>query len=140
MQALTRTIAFTRSLMLKREHRKVRAEFEALSLLMKRKLAAATFKEVALAEKHECPHFYYTRDNRYHLWGSGTKLALERMRSENPQLQLRGLALWITVAFFETQNSPYQEIKAIHRSLVKTMRELKAHVPEWKDKTALKAA
>lgn len=140
---MTRTVAFARYLLLRREYRKVSAQLEKLPLLEKRRLAALVLKEVAAARQHDFPHLYFSKeDTRYHLWGSGTRLAFERMRSENPQLQIRGLALWITVAFYETQNSPYKELNNMHRTLVKTMRFLKHLVPDLRSSkpVALKAA
>jgi hypothetical protein len=70
---------------------------------------------------------YGTPENeqRYQPWGSGTDLGYSRVKSDNPQVKLRGIALWLTVAYHETKESKYGEIQNLHRQLMRTLRILK---------------
>jgi hypothetical protein len=44
-------------------------------------------------------------------------------------VKLRGIALWLTVAYHETKDSQYGEVQNLHRHLMRTLRVLKECVP-----------
>ena len=82
------------------------------------------------ASKSEFPHLYATPpDEKYHAWGSGTDIGLERMRSDSLQVRLRGVALWLTVAYHETKDSQFAEQQELHRQVMRAMRALKDSIP-----------
>jgi hypothetical protein len=127
MRIVTRLIALSRSIQLNRQFREIERSIADLPLAGRRQLAAIAMREFATAAKCEFPHLYGTPDNeqRYQPWGSGTDLGYSRVKSDNPQVKLRGIALWLTVAYHETKESKYGEIQNLHRQLMRTLRILK---------------
>jgi len=137
MAIVTRVIALSRAIQLRRQLRDVNKALEMLPPNIRRQLAAIAVREFNAAATSEFPHLYGTpRDDKYRPWGAGTDIALERLQSENLQVRLRGIALWITVAYHETKDSPYSEQQDLHRQVLRAMRSLKESVPadqikEW---------
>jgi hypothetical protein len=127
MRIVTRLIALSRSIQLNRQFREIERAIADLPLTGRRQLAAIAMREFATAAKCEFPHLYGTPENeqRYQPWGSGTDLGYARVKSDNPQVKLRGIALWLTVAYHETKESKYGEIQNLHRQLMRTLRILK---------------
>ncbi len=62
---------------------------------------------------------------RYVPWGQGTEVGYERACSGNAEVALRGMALWLAVAYHETKNSPHISLQLQHRQLMQLLRELK---------------
>ncbi len=92
----------------------------------RRQLAAISLREFANASKSEFPHLYATRpEEKYRPWGSGADIGLERLRSDNLQVRLRGVALWLTVVYHETKDSPFAEQQELHRQVMRSLRTLK---------------
>jgi hypothetical protein len=127
MRIVTRLLALSRSIQLNRQFREIERTIADLPLASRRQLAAIAMREFATAAKCEFPHMYGTPENeqRYQPWGSGTDLGYARVKSDNPQVKLRGIALWLTVAYHETKESKYGEIQNLHRHLMRTLRILK---------------
>ena len=146
MHFVTRLIALTRAMQLRRQFREINKALEQLAPPARRQLAAIALREFANASKSEFPHLYATPpEEKYHAWGSGTDIGLERLHSDNLQVQLRGVALWLTVAYHETKDSQYGEVQNLHRHLMRTLRVLKECVPpteinQWSVATAKQAA
>src|SRR6185312_5170147 len=60
-----------------------------------RQLRVLTLREIGQASRSEYPHLYGTSpEARYLPWGQGTGAGYERARSDNPEVALRGIALW----------------------------------------------
>jgi hypothetical protein len=130
MQLVTRLIALSRAVQLRRQFRGVEKALEELAPNARRQLAAIALREFANASKSEFPHLYATPpEQKYHPWGSGTDIGLERMRSDSLQVRLRGVALWLTVAYHETKDSPFAEQQELHRQVMRAMRALKDSIP-----------
>ncbi len=130
MQLVTRVIALSRAIQLRRQLREVGKALEQLTPPVRRQLAAIAVREFNTASSSEFPHLYGTPpEDKYRAWGAGTDIGLERMQSENLQVRLRGLALWLTVAFHETKDSPYAEQQDLHKQVMRAMRSLKESVP-----------
>jgi len=131
MRIVTRIIALRRSIQLNRQFREIERLIAELPLAGRRQLAAIAMREFATAAKCEVPHLYCTPNNeqRYQPWGTGTELGFARVRSDNPQVRLRGIALWLTVAYYETKDSKYGEVQNLHRALMRTLRILKESAP-----------
>lgn len=130
MQLVTRVIALSRAIQLRRQLREVGKALEQLTPPVRRQLAAIAIREFNTASSSEFPHLYGTPpEDKYRAWGAGTDIGLERMQSENLQVRLRGLALWLTVAFHETKDSPYAEQQDLHKQVMRAMRSLKESVP-----------
>lgn len=130
MHLITRLIALTRGMQLRRQFKEIEKVIEQLAPNARRQLAALAMREFSLAAKTEFPHLYATSpDEKYSPWGSGTAIGYERMKSESLQVRLRGLALWLTVAFHETKDAQYADQKELHRLIMRTLRTLKESVP-----------
>lgn len=130
MQIMTRIIALSRSMQLRRQFREINKAMEALQPAARRQLAAIALREFSTASKSEFPHLYGTPpEEKYRPWGSGTDIGLERLRSDNMQVRLRGVALWLTVVFHETKDSPFGEQQELHRLAMRSLRSLKEGVP-----------
>lgn len=130
MQLVTRVIALSRAIQLRRQLREVNKALEQLAPTLRRQLAAIAIREFNAAAASEFPHLYGTPpEEKYRAWGAGTDIGLERLQSENVQVRLRGIALWLTVAFHETKDSPYAEQQDLHKQIMRAMRSLKESVP-----------
>jgi hypothetical protein len=130
MHFVTRLIAVTRAMQLRRQFREINRSLEQLAPNVRRQLAAIALREFASASKSEFPHLYATPpEEKYRAWGTGTDIGLERLRSENLQVRLRGIALWLTVVFHETKDSPFGEQQELHRQVMRSLRTLKETVP-----------
>ncbi len=131
MRLVTRIIAISRATRLGREFREIDGIIQTMPHASRQKLALFTLRELAQAGRCEFPHLYGTSpENRYSVWGSGTHTGLERARSDNLQVRLRGIALWLAVAFHETRDSEHAQIAAIHRQVLRVLRQLKQTVPQ----------
>ncbi|WP_199098508.1 hypothetical protein, partial [Dyella sp. ASV21] len=81
---------------------------------------------IGQASRTDFPHLYGTSpQERYLPWGHGTDIGLARARSDNPEVALRGIALWLAVAYHETKESPHSSLQVRHRQLMRVLRELK---------------
>lgn len=130
MHFVTRLIALTRAMQLRRQFREINKTVEHLAPPARRQLAMIALREFSNASKSEFPHLYATPpEEKYHVWGSGTDIALERLHSDNLQVQLRGVALWLTVTFHETKDSPFGEQQELHRQAMRALRTLKESIP-----------
>jgi hypothetical protein len=126
MQILTRLIALTRGMQLKRQFKDIEKALEQLAPNARRQLAAIAMREFSAAAKSEFPHLYATPpDEKYAPWGAGTSIGFERLKSDSLQVRLRGLALWLIVSFHETKDSQYAEQREVHRQVMRMLRTLK---------------
>lgn len=56
---------------------------------------------------------------------TGLDLGFDRARSDNVQVRMRGIALWIALVYHETGLSQTPESEDLHRHVLRIMRELK---------------
>lgn len=56
---------------------------------------------------------------------SGMDVGFDRARSDNVQVRMRGIALWMALVFHETRHDEAPEAQDLHRSILRVMRELK---------------
>jgi len=131
MRIVSRLLALSRSIQLNRQFREIQREIDAMPLATRRQLAALAVKEFSNASQCEYPHLYGTPGEPIgtEAWGKGVEVGYTRVRSENPHLKLRGIALWLTVAYFETKDSQYGEAQNLHKQLMRTLRVLKEYAP-----------
>ncbi len=130
MRFVTHILAMSRAVRLGRELREIERIIETTSAMSRQKLALLTLRELAQAGRCEFPHLYGTPpEQRYAAWGSGADIGMTRARSDNLQVRLRGVALWVAVVFHETRDSGHAQIAAVHRRVLRIVRLLKESVP-----------
>ena len=126
MRSIVPLIAFVRGQQLERQFRRISKGLETLPGAARARLSLLTLREIGQAARREFPHLYGTPpQDRYLPWGRGTATGFARACSENPEVALRGMALWLAVAYHETKDSPYAFVRSRHRQLLRVVRELK---------------
>jgi hypothetical protein len=126
MQIVTRLIAMTRARKLQRQFQLIERSIHALPARTRSRLAVMALREIGQASKCEFPHLYGTApEQRYVPWGQGTELGFSRAQSDNAEVALRGIALWLAVAYHETKESPHTSLQPQHRQLLRVLRELR---------------
>lgn len=130
MQLLTPFIVMMRARQLARQFRDIQRCIQALPARNRTRLSMLTLREIGLASRSEFPHLYGTSpEARYLPWGQGTAAGFERACSGNAEVSMRGIALWLAVAYHETKNSPHASLQPQHRQLLHLLRELKEAKP-----------
>jgi hypothetical protein len=141
MRLVTRIIIMNRATRLGREFREIDGMLNRLSPGLRQKLALLMRRELAQAGRCEFPHLYGTPpEQRYRICGSGTETGITRARSDNPQVRLRGIALWLAVGFYETRDVHDGHIAHVHRQILRVMRQLKEIAPEGAEQATLTGA
>lgn len=126
MRIVTRLIVMNRGRQLARQLREIERSIHALPKRGRARLGMMTLREIGQASRTDFPHLYGTPpQERYLPWGQGTEIGLARSRSDNPEVALRGMALWLAVAFHEIKDSPHASLQPLHRQLMRLLRELK---------------
>ncbi|GLQ89736.1 hypothetical protein [Dyella flagellata] len=137
MQIVTRLIAMNRARQLQRQFRNIERNISALPVRTRARLAVMTLREIGQASRCEFPHLYGTApEQRYVPWGQGTEIGFSRSQSDNPEVSLRGIALWLAVAYHETKDSPHPSLQPQHRQVLRVLRELRDTTSEQPDGTA----
>lgn len=137
MQIVTRLIAITRARQLQRQFQQIERSIAALPARTRTRLGLMALREIGQASKCEFPHLYGTApEQRYVPWGQGTEIGFSRAQSDNPEVSLRGIALWLAVAYHETKDSPHTNLQPHHRQLLRVLRELRDTGTEQADATA----
>jgi len=126
MRIVTRLIVMTRGHQLGRQLHDIERSIHALPKRSRARLGTMALREIGQASRTEFPHLYGTPpEERYLPWGQGTDIGFARARSDNAEVAMRGIALWLAVAYHETKDTPHQNLKVHHRGLMRLLRELK---------------
>jgi len=129
MKFVFRTLALARYITLRNQLKDLERAIGGLSMDQKRALFTLAQKEFANAASAAVPHLYASENpERYAPWGNGTAIALDRVRSDNLPLKLRGIALWLAVTYHETKDLPYSEMQDMHRMVQRCVRLLRESV------------
>ncbi len=130
MHIVTRLIALTRGYQLGRQFTFIERSVRSLSPSARAKLDLLIKTEISRAEQCEFPHLYGTPpDQRYIAWGQGTATGFTRAQSDNQEVRLIGMALWLAVVLHETRDSPFPNMQPQHRNVLRLLRELKESAP-----------
>ncbi|WP_254063417.1 hypothetical protein [Rhodanobacter sp. L36] len=126
MQILTPFFVMMRARQLGRQFRDIERSIRALPKRSRERLSTLTLREIGQASRSDFPHLYGTPpEARFQPWGQGTEVGYERACSGNTEVALRGMALWLAVAYHETKNSPHTSLQPQYRQLMQILRELK---------------
>jgi hypothetical protein len=126
MKVMIRLLVLARYLMLARQAREIRRVVQELPVTAQRAVGQLAMTEIRNAARLPTPHMYGSESQeRYQPWGDATQLAFARAQSRTPQLKLRGLALWLAVAFHETRESPHSSLESLHREVLGMLGQLK---------------
>jgi hypothetical protein len=126
MRLLTQLIAINRARQLSRQLREIQRSIDALSRQNRGRLGTLTLREIGQATRCDFPHLYGTPpEERYLPWGQGTEIGYTRARSENVEVAIRGIALWLAVAYHETKDARQGGLQTVYRQLMRLLRELK---------------
>ncbi len=137
MRLVMRILALSRAVRLKRQFRDIEQRALALPSPTSALLAELIARESAAAAKLETPHLYGSPpDLKPGSWGTGMDLGFDRARSDNAQVRLRGIALWIAVAYHETKEASFPEFADLHREVLGLMRKIKENAARPADRSA----
>lgn len=126
MRIVTRLIAINRGRQLNRQFREIEQTIRAMPKRIRARLGTMALREIGQASRSDFPHLYGTPPGeRYLPWGQGTDIGFARARSDNTEVAMRGIALWLAVAYHETKDTPHVNLEPQHRQLLRVLRELK---------------
>lgn len=126
MSLITPLLAMLRARQLSRQFKGIERSIQALPQRSRIRLNTLALREIGQASKGDFPHLYGTPpEARFLAWGRGTDTGYERACSNNPEVAVRGIALWLAVAYHETRNSPFPALQPLYRQLMQLLRELK---------------
>ncbi|HEU0278152.1 MAG TPA: hypothetical protein VFQ95_10065 [Rhodanobacteraceae bacterium] len=104
------------------------AEIEQRSLELPRsyrtQLADLVQRECAAVESSDDPEAYGAHAD-HGASASGLDVGFDRARSDNVQVRMRGLALWLALVYHQTRGAAAPDVEALHRQVLRVMRELK---------------
>lgn len=126
MRIVTRLIAMNRGRQLNRQLREIERSIQALPKRSRARLGTMALREIGHASRSDFPHLYGTPPQvRYLPWGQGTDIGFARSRSDNAEVAMRGIALWLAAAYHETKDNPHPSLQPHHRELMRLLRGLK---------------
>lgn len=137
MRLVNRILALSRAARLKRQFREIEQRTQTLPSPALSLLAELVTRECAAAARLDAPHLYGSPpDLKPGGWGTGMDLGYERARSDNGQVRLRGMALWLAVAYHETREASFPEFADLHRDVLRLMRQIKEGATQPADRMA----
>lgn len=127
MKYLTRMLAFTRLMTLRRQWKVIRSILYLLSAEQEAKLATLVFGEALRAARHPMPQFYASAAvESYQPWGDAVDKAFTEARDEDPRWAYKGIATWLAVVFYETRNAPLSALQSLHQEVAHDFERLRA--------------
>jgi hypothetical protein len=130
-------LALSRAARMRRQFRDIEQRALALPPPASTLLAELIGKECSAAGRLDTPHLYGSPpDLKPGALGTGMDLGHDRARSENAQVRLRGIALWIAVAYHETSDASFPEFAELHRDVLRVMRQVKENAAAPADRAA----
>ncbi len=122
-----RVLVKARSVRLLRQSKLVQIRIKNIPDSRKFQLSQLMQKELGNASRHTPPHLYGSAQslNSHGYWGNGSDIGLDRARSDNLQVSMRGIALWIAVIYHETRDAKPQAMRNLHRNVLSMMREIR---------------
>lgn len=121
---VTRVTAMSRTARLRRQLAEIEHRSLELPRSYREQLAELIGRECDGVAQSPDPAQYgmHTEDG---VTTSGLDVGFDRARSDNVQVRMRGLALWIALVYHETRGASAPENEELHRHVLRIMRELK---------------
>ena len=121
---VTRVTSMGRAARLRRQFNEIEQRSLELPRSYREQLAELIGRECDNVEAAGDPSTYGTQTENG-VTTNGLDLGFDRARSDNVQVRMRGIALWIALVYRETRNAEAPESQELHRAILRVMRELK---------------
>lgn len=121
---VTRVTSMGRAARLRRQFNEIEQRSLELPRSYREQLAELIGRECNNVEAAADPSAYGTQTENG-VSTNGLDLGIDRARSDNVQVRMRGIALWIALVYRETRNAEAAESQELHRAILRVMRELK---------------
>lgn len=121
---VTRVTSMGRAARLRRQFGEIEQRSLELPRSYREQLAELIGRECDNVEAAADPSSYGTQTENG-VTTNGLDLGFDRARSDNVQVRMRGIALWIALVYHETRNAEAPESQELHRAILRVMRELK---------------
>ena len=121
---VTRVTAMSRTARLRRQIADVEHRSLELPRSYREQLAELIGRECDNVAQSPDPSLYGTQTEGG-VTSSGLDVGYDRARSDNVQVRMRGLALWIALVYHETHGVRSPDNDELHRQILRIMRELK---------------
>jgi hypothetical protein len=121
---VTRVTSMGRAARLRRQFGEIEQRSLELPRSYRDQLAELIGRECDNVESAADPSLYGTQTENG-VTTNGLDLGFDRARSDNVQVRMRGIALWIALVYRETRNVEASESQELHRAILRVMRELK---------------
>lgn len=121
---VTRVTAMTRSVRLRRQFAEIERRALELPPSYRQQLADLIARECDSVAQSPDPALYGIQSENG-ITAGGLDVGIDRARSDNVQIRMRGLALWIALVYHETSSARTPDTEELHRNVLRVMRELK---------------
>lgn len=122
---VTRVTRLGRTVRLRRQFTDIERRSMELPRSYREQLAELIARECASVEACPDPAAYGTQPGENGIATGGLDVGFDRARSDNVQVRMRGLALWLALVYHETRDAATPEARDLHRAILRVMRELK---------------
>ncbi|TLY53619.1 MAG: hypothetical protein E6K53_00370 [Gammaproteobacteria bacterium] len=128
MQFVNRLLALGRDFQISRQPGIIERAVASLSLANRVRLESLVQNEMARAGWCAYPAANDTAQNDTQ-WEEAIETGFTRAQSDNMEVRLRGIALWLAAVLHETRASTHENMEPRRRTALRIVRELKESVP-----------
>ncbi len=128
---VSRVTSMGRTARLRRQFSDIEQRSLELPRSYREQLAELIQRECTHVEQSDNPGLYGSRTEG-ETTTSGLDVGFDRARSDNVQVRMRGIALWLALVYQQTRGSSAPEGEELHRLLLRLMRELNVFGPAEK--------
>lgn len=126
MEMMVTLLAQARQTMLQRQAKAVAKAIRAMDATQRKATADQTLAEIQAAAVLPLPHWHgCSEPMMYRPWSPVASAAARRCKDRSIQLRVRGVALWLAVAYHETRQTPQAGLQGVHRQVLGMLRELR---------------
>jgi hypothetical protein len=121
---VSRVTSMSRSARLRRQFAEIEQRSIELPRSYREQLAELIQRECDSVERSDDPQMYGAQTEGDVTTG-GLDVGYDRARSDNVQVRMRGVALWLALVYHETKGAKTGDNEELHRQLLRVMRELR---------------